>query len=607
VNSLELLERGAYYALMAVLALHMYINLHFSEFTIGVVIAIFMVCLYFLPVILGAIADKVGFKQMLIFNFILMFIGYLLIGLVSATVIFLIGIIILGVGAGGFKPIISSTIANITKSKQRNLAYAIYYWMINCGAFFFPLSFGLYFTTFPSTDAAAPYFRYIFFFSAIFVIVNLVITFLFYKNPKEPETEKDIKTVFANAAVVVKDFKFFSLLIIYSGFWFMFAMNHSFLPLYMVQFKIMPGWFTPLLLATINPGTIIIVGPFLAKYMEKLPSIQMMIIGNCIFMTGLIILGTFLTPLGLFIGIIMFSVGEFLTHPNFISYVSKIAPKERLTIYMGYIFIATGIGLVLGSLFGGLLYENIARYMERPKLFWGIVISVGLVSTFFLMFYNRLYSEKKPKEGEEKGVIPIKRDILEMKFTMVLPLIFIPVILFISYSGGTNSYFAQYEEESEEFFPDWANDYNLVSVDYYTEPGYSAENSNTEISITLSQEEDIKNLESVTFTLTWQDEPDYSGRHSNQPDSFTLKINSPEGSASDSGQQNDGYASVTIEFDPQNDPYFNGTGEYQITIQCDNCGDHELWRPSGGVQDQPDNGNDWSLDVKYSYYEKTQA
>jgi hypothetical protein len=58
---------------------------------------------------------------------------------------------------------------------------------------------------------------------------------------------------------------------------------------------------------------------------------------------------------------------------------------------------------------------------------------------------------------------------------------------------------------------------------------------------------------------------------------------------------------VTYE-DGETDPYFNGTGEYIVTVVCGNCGDQVLWRPSIGIFDQADNGNDWQLEVSLDRY-----
>jgi MFS family permease len=603
INSLELIERGAYYSLMAILAQHMVQNLQFSATITGFVAALFMFCLYFLPVILGAIADKVGFRQMLILNFVLMFIGYTMFGFVSDTALFILAIIILGVGAGGFKPIISSSIALITPHEHRNLAYSIYYWMINCGAFVFPLTWGLYFAQY-NAIVAAQYFHYVFYFSAFFVIINMIITFTLYKNPKEPETEKEIKTVFLNAAMVVKDYKFFSLLVIYSGFWFMFAMNHTFLPLYMLHFEIMPGWFTPLLLATINPGTIIVLGPYLSRYADRYPSLQLMIIGIIIFMIGLLIIGFFPSPLGLVSGIIVFSTGEFLTHPSFISYTSKIAPKDRVTIYMGYIFIATGIGLVLGSLFGGIMYDNIAENMESPTLFWAIVVSIGLVSTFFFIFYNRKYKDEKPEEEEEivadQETIPQKKGILDMNLTMIMPLVAIPILLVIAQSAGTLTFHELTYGPEEEIQPiDWS-EYDesggMISLN-----GYAAENSEVQESIDINE----PNVISVTFTLTWIDEDSQYQFGTNDPDEFSLSVMPPNGTEETTPVSSNGAVTLTVEINAWRNAYneyYNGTGQYDISVNCHNCGDDSAVFGLGIIRTTADNGNAWTLEINYEYY-----
>jgi MFS family permease len=483
--------------------------------------------------------------------------------------------------------------------------------MINCGAFVFPLTWGLYFTQYNAIEAAQ-YFHYVFYFSAFFVIINMIITLTLYKNPKEPESEKNITTVFKNAAIVVKDFKFFSLLIIYSGFWFMFAMNHTYLPLYMLNFQIMPGWFTPLLLATINPGTIIIMGPYLSRYADRYPSLQLMIIGIIIFMSGLLIIAFSQTPAGLFGGIIVFSVGEFLTHPSFISYTSKIAPKDKVTIYMGYIFIATGIGLVLGSLFGGALYESIAKNMASPTLFWGIVISIGLISTFFFIYYNRKYSGDQPEEEGiviEKPIIPMKKGILDNNLTMIMPLLAIPIVLFLAQSAGTQAFHElEYDIDTGPIIIDWENDYELIDIGPVTRSGGSTEGAETIETIEVEE----TNIVEIIFTLTWTDEPAASGigQYENQPDRFSLEILSPDsqttGPESASNPQNgQGTISISVDYSPNKDPYMNGTGVYNVSITCDSAGDHT---PSigPGIIRQPvsDNGNDWNLEITYSYYEK---
>ena len=41
-----------------------------------------------------------------------------------------------------------------------------------------------------------------------------------------------------------------------------------------------------------------------------------------------------------------------------------------------------------------------------------------------------------------------------------------------------------------------------------------------------------------------------------------------------------------------------------MSVVCNECGDHVLWRPSTGIFDQSDDGNAWTLDVTVEYYRK---
>ena len=138
-------------------------------------------------------------------------------------------------------------------------------------------------------------------------------------------------------------------------------------------------------------------------------------------------------------------------------------------------------------------------------------------------------------------------------------------------------------------------------------PGYSNEFSVSDEVLTI----DVTNVKSLTATLTWTDEPDASLRHTNEPDEFELEVFPPNGTDGSGGptsnpQGGEGRISVTKNFDPDGnkDPYFNGTGEYTITVVTNECGNHVLWRPGIGIFDQPDDGNAWSLVVEVEYYVK---
>ncbi len=603
VNSLELFERGAYYGTMSIMSVHAVYNLGISYSTVGVIYAMLIILLYFIPLISASLAEKYGYRNVLLTSFLILVIGYFLLFMVQPgqLTFFIFSLIIVGIGAGAFKPIISASIAHVTLEQQRNLAYSIYYWMINLGAFLLPLSVGLFLGT-------ESLFHFVFLVSTVLIGINIAISFFLFKDPVKSQKLLSVGKAIKRIVPALKDKKFVVLLLIYSGFWFMFAINHAFLPVYMVDFKRMPSWFLVPFLATINPGTIILVGPFLGKLVEKYKSLNMVMLGIVIFSIGLMIVGLSNSPYIFAIGIIIFSMGEFITHPGFIAYVSKIAPKKMVAIYMACIFIATGLGNAVGGFIQGFWYQYFAVDNSMPKIFFALIAVVGMLTLVCFILYNRWIIRdlliKEPNTEADTGI-------WTKPITVAVVLLFIPITIYGAYLGGTNVFYDRGEEE-EVAVPKWAVDYDQVTVELSPIQGYSDENSDMEEKITLSPN-DVQNLISLEFSLSWVDEePVNDYIYDNLPDTFSFTVQ-PPGNDTVLGpfQGSTGFAYGFYDpvsgSTPDQDPYLNGTGDYIVTIQCGECGNQVPRVNLLGFREEEDTGNDWTLDVKYKHYVKNEA
>jgi MFS family permease len=616
-----LFERGAYYGTMAVFSYHLVYNLNVPSTVVGVLMALLMPFLYFVPIIAATLAEKYGYKSALIVAFALLLSSYILLGnitpldksiasssistIIPAIAPILLAIISLGFGAGTFKPIISATIAHVTPEEKRNFGYSIYYWIINLGACIMPLSIGIL------IPKAA--YNLAFYVSATMICINIAVSLMLFKNPKENAKDKTVAQALSGMLLVLKDKNFTLLLLIYSGFWFMYSMNHSFLPIYMKDFKVMPDWFEAPMLAAVNPGTIITLGPFLGKLSEGKHSLNVMITGISIFVLGFAIVGLFISPILFTLGIVIYSIGEFIAHPNYISYVSKLAPKDKVGIYMGYAFLPIGIGQTLGSLAGGFLYSGFAENMGRPKLFWAVIIGIGLLTLSGLLLY-RNYLGVKPKTSVVKGAAKgakIKeakggRLLLFVhvtlqkisKLSFIVPIIVLIVILLVSTGAGTDKF---YRGTSGQKGTDWS-EYQKQQTDLGSQNGYSAENSDTIKTVKI----DDANIINITFTLRWTDES--TGVFTqNEPDQFALNVELPNKSLYGVGFQknsigDEGKNSITVSFSPQKDPSTEGSGEYKVTIKAGDCGD--VYYKGTKIKAEDDKGNEWTLDVGYEFYKK---
>jgi POT family proton-dependent oligopeptide transporter len=598
VNVFEGFERGAYYGMMAILGIHIVQNLlvddagvtlDYAETLWGALYSMMIIMMYFLPLVSGALAEKIGYKFMLLISFGFMLGGYFTLGMVrpQQTGFLFVSLFLVAVGAGAFKPIISATVAHVTRPEERNLAYSIYYWMINFGATLTPFIIGFMFV-----DVGMYY--YVFILSGVMVIFNVIILLILFRNPVEPQKDLSVLNAFKRLIPALQDRKFITLLLIYSGFWFMFVYNHTFLPVSMVQFGKMPDWFPYPWLSVFNPLTIIILGPFLAKFVAPYKSLNLLMTGIIIFCIGLIINGFSRTPTFFVLGIIIFSIGEFIAHPGFIAYVSKIAPKDKVAIYMACIFLSTGLGQLFGGITHGVWYSTFAKAMLMPQVYVALVAAVGLFTLFMLMVYNRWIIRISPNIDKA-----VKEDvgIFTKRSTMMITAICIPLLIGGSFLTGT---MAMVDQDGPDGGPtpwdEW--DTRTQTLDQFDDT--ASENSDQDVSVMVYN----TNVRSVTFTLRWTDEAAAGPRFTNEPDSFSLTVTPPNGSVVSSTASTTGTVSVTVTFDLEGSsaPYYNGTGEYVITVECGVCGDQVPFVNIGGLRVQADNGNAWDLFGATEFY-----
>jgi dipeptide/tripeptide permease len=590
VNAFELFERGAYYGTMSVMAVHVVNNLAIDRATWGALYSFLIVLLYFIPLFSAALAEKIGFKLMLLVAYSLMIVGYISLYFVEPgdLTALVVSFLFVGIGAGLFKPIISASIAHVTPEEKRNLAYSIYYWMINLGAVLAPF---VIFFAFP--DVALYY--YVFLFSTGLIVVNILILLTLFRNPIEPQPDLAITSAMMRIVPALRDRSFVILLVIYAGFWFMFAYNHTFLPNYLVDFGRMPIWFTAPLLAIINPGTIVILGPYLGKRVEKYKSLNVMMFGMVIFIIGFGMNGMSSGQFMFVAGIIIFSIGEFIVHPGFISYVSKIAPKDKVSIYLACIFVSTGLGQVLGGVVQGQWYQNLGYEQGRPQVYIALVMVVGMLTLIAFILYNKWQIRetlvKDPKADVDTGI-------WTKPITIVVVLLFIPITVMFSYSLPIMELVDPPDEPDD--LPDWS-EYVIETEVLPTETGYSNENAVLDVTLDVLN----ANVRSITVTLTWTDEPDAGIRYTNEPDEFSLDVSAPNATTVQTPMSPSGRVSVTITYEPPaNDPYFNGTGDYDVTIVCGVCGNQVPFINFGGLREIEDPGNAWTLEASYDYYVK---
>lgn len=185
----EFIERGAYYGVMSFLSVYFSDTLGFAKESVGVIKGVIQPLLYFLPILAGAVADRFGYRRILMLAFSLLGLGYFLTSQMDHYAAVFISLVIMGIGAGIFKPIISGTIAKLTDEKNSTMGFGIYYWSINLGAFLVPL------ILVPWLKSIDP--SYVLISAGAATFLMIIPTWLFFKDPvsRAKETRFDLDRI----------------------------------------------------------------------------------------------------------------------------------------------------------------------------------------------------------------------------------------------------------------------------------------------------------------------------------------------------------------------------------------------------------------------------
>jgi POT family proton-dependent oligopeptide transporter len=414
-NLMEFFERGAYYGLNAVLAVYLADHLKFSVESVGFLQGFVYALTYVMPIAGGALAERLGYRKMLLVAFSLLTIGYFAAGNFTAYGVVFVSLLIMATGSGLFKPIISGTIARTTTKETSGFGFGIYYWCINVGAFVAPLIVNV---------LKGISWKYVFLNSAAWCALMLIPTVFFYKDPQRPQSSKSARQVASEALTVLGDSRFMLMILVYSGFWVLYFQTFGPALWFVRDFinrDIVTQWMSgiPFLklfvfdaefVTIVNAGVIILLVLVVSRVCKNLKPLPVIAAGILIGTIGFLILSFSYGPWMFILGIAVFSIGEMTAHPKYYSYVGLVAPKDSVAVYMGYAFLYGVVGSLFGSNFGAIMYHRILtpvipspealrsgdplapEVVAAIREFWLIFVGLGVACFVGMLLYNRFFA-----------------------------------------------------------------------------------------------------------------------------------------------------------------------------------------------------------------------
>ncbi len=392
------------------------------------------------PIFTGIIADRISQEKTIFLSIILISLGYLSFSLSQSIPILLTSVILVGIGSGGFKPSLQGL---LSQSPKKNV-WSVYL-IINNLAFLFALVFSNYIKQYG--------WNIVFLGSFITSILNLLLSYSLLKIPNREKIYssqkiENSKVNITEIAKLITQKRMLFILCFTTCFAIIYMQFYETLPNYIVdwidtsniaQFLGLSKEFTMLtsygrgisyeFIYILNPVIVIAFAQIFQKVFSTKDSLYSIFVSQAFVTIGLAFCSFSINGLHLILGMIIYTFGEILFNIKILELVSKIAPSNRKSTYLGSLSISYTLGLTLGAVSAGYLYKGLAekyslamKYLEihknteishqgvdnffiskestlllwhyfKPYVFWTPFIFIGLVGIFTVYMFKK-YNDK---------------------------------------------------------------------------------------------------------------------------------------------------------------------------------------------------------------------
>jgi proton-dependent oligopeptide transporter, POT family len=419
----EMWERFSYYGMRGILILYLTKTLiegglAINEQSASLIYGFFTGFVYFTPLIGGWLADKyIGQRMAITIGGITMMIGQFVLFAINSHTGLYLGLFLLIIGNGFFKPNISTLVGRLytENDPKRDSAFSIFYMGINLGAFLAPLVIGLFsdnlFATKDATGKILTYgYRYGFLVAGVGMLLGQILFNMLAAKYLGDIGTKPVKHVEGSdqsiadkKPLTIEERQRMTIIFVLTAFvvffWAGFEQAGSSLSLYTDKFidrtiggfEIPTSWFQ-----SVNPLFIVAFAPFFAvfwtsKLGKKFSTPVKMGMGMILLGIGFFFMLGAVSQRGgdnqditvkasliwLVLTYFLHTIGELALSPVGLSVVTKLAPVKFASLMMGVWLLASFLANIIGGF--------VAAYVEAMGAFAifatiaGFVIVLGLI------------------------------------------------------------------------------------------------------------------------------------------------------------------------------------------------------------------------------------
>jgi MFS family permease len=340
----------------------------------------------------GALTDKFGRKQLILFGLIFSAISTLTFGLVTEISILYPLIIIVGLLSNISQPAHEAMIADILPEEKRQEGFGILRVVMNFSWIIGPTIGGF---------LASINFFYLFVIDAIIsCIVAIMIYRIIPETKPEPHAhekgESFLKTV-TGYRFVLRDIAFVSFIIANIIMMIVYTQMYSSLSVYLRDnHGINPQGYG--FLMTTSAITVILFQFWLTRNIKHQPPFLLMAFGTIFYMIGFALFGIVTTFVLFALNIVIITIGEMIVVPTSQALVAGFAPEAMRGRYMAFAGLSWAIPATIGPGAAGYILDNF-----NPNLLWyigGALCGLSVIAYYILHLRLGARPEFSPAKGE---------------------------------------------------------------------------------------------------------------------------------------------------------------------------------------------------------------
>jgi MFS family permease len=346
--------------------------------TVGVLFGLMSLANVIGGVIGGALTDRLGRKNMLLFGLVISGLSSLVMGVVGAFELFSAVVLFVGLFASIGGPAGQAMVADLLPEEKRAQGFGILRVVANLAVTIGPMIGGL---------LAARSYMFLFVSDAVTSTITAVIVYLAIQETKPEAAAGEPEQTMAQTFVGYRDVLRDAVFVLFIGacilMTLVYMQMNTTLSVYLRDVHSIPAQGFGYILS-LNAAMVVLFQFSITRWIAKYRPLVIMAVGTALYAIGFGMYGFVSTYVLFLVAMVIITIGEMLTAPTSQALVAQLAPEDMRGRYMAVFGFSWVIPTAVGPLLAGLVMDN-----ADPRWVWHAAGLLGLVAVVAFVLLER--------------------------------------------------------------------------------------------------------------------------------------------------------------------------------------------------------------------------